>query len=327
MSVSDYEILSAYIDGELSEAERTALESRLQAEPNLQRELDSLQQTTALINQLPTLKAPRNFTLNTKSVGPRRAALPFPLTATFSALSTAAAVLLVAFGAYFLMQADTQMAGFTVNQTTMQDAAGLEMPTLQAMPTQTVPEAQPAPMIAPSMPPALEQAAESDGVGALAEEAASDMADSAINDADLSDDDPQAGNTAREIEEMEEAEGPLLYSTGENQPDSLAMRAPEMTTTTPLTRPPDELQAERVGATESNLQVAPPAAQQGTEIASRPPVIDGEAQGFDELAPATLNTSRDDNQQVLGVALAAAGIVLLLIALTTTLIRRRRQQL
>lgn len=96
----DYELLSSYIDGELSASERMALESRLDAEDDLRRELASLRQTVALVHQLPKLKAPRNFTLEHSLVNVHP--LPFPMTATFSALSAAAAVLLIVFGGYLL---------------------------------------------------------------------------------------------------------------------------------------------------------------------------------------------------------------------------------
>ncbi len=64
----DYELLSAYIDGELPDSERLALERRLQEEDFLQRELAALQQSVTLINHLPTLRAPRDFTLDASMV-------------------------------------------------------------------------------------------------------------------------------------------------------------------------------------------------------------------------------------------------------------------
>lgn len=101
----DYELLSAYIDGALNESEHTALESRLQAEDDLRRELESLRATLALIQGLPTLKAPRNFTLDARQV--RRSStrwLVFPASAAFSAISAAAATILIAISALLLSQ-------------------------------------------------------------------------------------------------------------------------------------------------------------------------------------------------------------------------------
>ncbi len=93
----DYELLSAYIDDTLSESERTAFEHRLQAEPELSRELEELRATVTLLNNLPPLKAPRDFTLDVRYA--RRSSFFFT-SVTFSALSTAAAIILFALGTY-----------------------------------------------------------------------------------------------------------------------------------------------------------------------------------------------------------------------------------
>ena len=56
---NDLELLSAYLDGALSDEERAALEARLQSDAALRRELDRLRATVALIKTLPTLSTPR----------------------------------------------------------------------------------------------------------------------------------------------------------------------------------------------------------------------------------------------------------------------------
>ncbi len=95
LSDNDLELLSAYLDGALSEAERAALEKRLQDEPDLRRELARLRATVDLVGTLPTLTAPRDFTLSR-----RMARRPSVWTsASFSALSAAAAVILLVIGA------------------------------------------------------------------------------------------------------------------------------------------------------------------------------------------------------------------------------------
>lgn len=60
----DFEQLSAYIDEQLSEEERSALEARLHEDAFLRTELQSMQRTVALIRTLPPMQAPRNFTLS-----------------------------------------------------------------------------------------------------------------------------------------------------------------------------------------------------------------------------------------------------------------------
>jgi anti-sigma factor RsiW len=99
----DYERLSAYLDGALNDSERLALETRLSAEASLRRELEALRQTVNLVHQLPPLKAPRNFTLTPAMVRPNRL-LIFSTSAVFSAVSALAAMLLLIFGAYLVLQ-------------------------------------------------------------------------------------------------------------------------------------------------------------------------------------------------------------------------------
>src|SRR5262245_65238283 len=60
----DQELLSAYLDGALSPAERATLESRLEAEPALRAELDNLRGFIQLMRAVPSLTPPRNFTLD-----------------------------------------------------------------------------------------------------------------------------------------------------------------------------------------------------------------------------------------------------------------------
>lgn len=95
----DIELLSAYLDGELTTAERSALDARLQVEPELRRELDTLRATVTLIQGLPAVKAPRDYTLD----APPPRLWIFPATAAFSAISAAAATLLVVLGVITLL--------------------------------------------------------------------------------------------------------------------------------------------------------------------------------------------------------------------------------
>lgn len=67
-SPDEYELLSAYLDNMLTEAERTALEARLAGDDALRAELEALRNTVSLIKSLPVLKAPRNFTLTPEMV-------------------------------------------------------------------------------------------------------------------------------------------------------------------------------------------------------------------------------------------------------------------
>lgn len=110
VSEQDFERLSAYIDGELSPDEQTALEQRLQREPALRRELDELRVIVQAVRGLPAVQRPRDFTLSPEMVGmaaPARAArfLLFPATPLVSALSSVAAALLLIGGGLLLYTA------------------------------------------------------------------------------------------------------------------------------------------------------------------------------------------------------------------------------
>jgi hypothetical protein len=57
------ELLSAYLDGQLSAGERARLETRLAADLALRAELEALRHTVALVRDLPPAPIPRNFIL------------------------------------------------------------------------------------------------------------------------------------------------------------------------------------------------------------------------------------------------------------------------
>ena len=66
-TISD-ELLSAYIDRQINEAELRRVEKALVAEPALQQRLETLQATVALLRSAPSLVAPRAFVLSENQV-------------------------------------------------------------------------------------------------------------------------------------------------------------------------------------------------------------------------------------------------------------------
>src|SRR5512136_3479604 len=88
----DMEILSAFLDGEISPSEKTRLETRLQSEPGLAAALQELRQTRALLRRTPKRHAPRNFTLT-----PRMAGIRPPVPRLVPAFSWASAVAMLLF--------------------------------------------------------------------------------------------------------------------------------------------------------------------------------------------------------------------------------------
>lgn len=101
----DYELLSDYIDGALTSEERTQIESRLQREPDLRGELEALKATVKAISSLPVYRAPRDFILDTRfNVRPKQRWSTYYTSSVFSALSAAAAVVLITISGFLLSQ-------------------------------------------------------------------------------------------------------------------------------------------------------------------------------------------------------------------------------
>jgi hypothetical protein len=130
----DYELLSAYLDGQLDSAERANLESRLVAEPVLQAALDDLRSTIQILRAAPQLTPPRSFTLDPARY--RRAGpwwTQFRLMQTIGGLGALASVLLIALGLLSVMITARAPAGFASQNTTSRAVAA--QPTATRSPT------------------------------------------------------------------------------------------------------------------------------------------------------------------------------------------------
>lgn len=69
MNDRDLELLSSYLDGQLTPSDSARLESRLKSDGQLASTLDDLRAARTILRQLPKRRAPRNFTLTRKMVG------------------------------------------------------------------------------------------------------------------------------------------------------------------------------------------------------------------------------------------------------------------
>lgn len=102
ISNRDYEALSAYLDGELTPKERSRLESRMLAEPELRKGLQELRQTRQILRAQARIRPRRNFTLTPEMVGgyrPRKIGLQlFPVFGMATALASLALVVTFLFG-------------------------------------------------------------------------------------------------------------------------------------------------------------------------------------------------------------------------------------
>jgi anti-sigma factor RsiW len=91
-SFRDVEQLSAYLDGQLSEAEISRLESRLKSDTTLAATLADLRQARSILHRTPKRRSPRNFTLT-----PKMAGIKPPVPRSVPALGWASAAAMVVF--------------------------------------------------------------------------------------------------------------------------------------------------------------------------------------------------------------------------------------
>jgi anti-sigma factor RsiW len=100
MNSRDLEILSAYLDGQLSPPDSADLESRLKSDESLRRLMDDLRLARGLLRQLPQRRAPRSFTL--KPTNPK---LRVPQPRAYPALRLAGVLASLLFLASFAVNA------------------------------------------------------------------------------------------------------------------------------------------------------------------------------------------------------------------------------
>ncbi|MDX1662674.1 MAG: zf-HC2 domain-containing protein [Candidatus Promineifilaceae bacterium] len=92
------EQISAYLDGEMTPAERGRFESALEQEPALRADLEAFQQIKRSVQALPRIRAPRNYVLDPAVYGAQKPAPSFgyyPVLRTATALTALFLVLLV----------------------------------------------------------------------------------------------------------------------------------------------------------------------------------------------------------------------------------------
>ncbi len=91
LSPQNWQLLSAYLDGQISDREKALIEQRLQREPAWREGLETLRKTRSVLRAAPRRRAPRNFTLSPALAQPPRAGWLLP----FFRFSSAFATLLV----------------------------------------------------------------------------------------------------------------------------------------------------------------------------------------------------------------------------------------
>lgn len=88
LSSQDMQLLSTYLDNQLSSRERRELETRLRSDASLQTHLESLRRTRGLLRGLPRRRVPHNFILTRAMVQEHRLPRLFPVFSFTSAIAT-----------------------------------------------------------------------------------------------------------------------------------------------------------------------------------------------------------------------------------------------
>ncbi len=166
LSSRDWEVLSAFLDGELSAQEKALLETRLQENPELQKGLEEMQRTRAVLRSLPRYHVPRNFTLTPAMVGKKSQPQLFPIMRLASIMASILLVLTFVgewLSTSWMAQQAAPMAAMSVEEEvlTNREMPGAETlrldetqeaysPTILILPTETpVAEMTPMPLSTP----------------------------------------------------------------------------------------------------------------------------------------------------------------------------------
>lgn len=142
LNESEWETLSAYLDGEMDAQQEIDVQKKLETSADFQQGLEQLKNAQSLLRTQGVVKAPRNFTLTPEMIGQKGAqASTLKIGANWLAglkLSSAfaSAMLLVTFFAHFLysgtLARTTQMVKDVVYEAPATEVILLEKPSVQA---------------------------------------------------------------------------------------------------------------------------------------------------------------------------------------------------
>lgn len=96
LSPQEWQLLSAYLDNQVSPGERNQVEKQLAADAAFRQAAESLRQTRTVIRSMPMRRVPHNFTLTPDMVKARRKWGLFPVLRLSSAFAAIASVVLFA---------------------------------------------------------------------------------------------------------------------------------------------------------------------------------------------------------------------------------------
>ena len=94
-SPQDWQLISAYLDGQLTPKDKTRLEARLRTEADLQQAYLDMRQTRYLLKSAKNIKAPRNFTISEEQARSIKPVRTFRFLPMLSISSVLAVILLI----------------------------------------------------------------------------------------------------------------------------------------------------------------------------------------------------------------------------------------
>jgi len=150
LPLRDLELLSAYLDGELTPREADRLQARLDGEADLRWALEELRRTVSVVRSLPEVRPPRSFTLSAEAAGSRGRAAAYPVLQLATALATLAFVAVVGLDALTSRATGVALAPEFRDQGQLLTAAPVE----EAVQAPTSEPAQALSASAPEEPPA-----------------------------------------------------------------------------------------------------------------------------------------------------------------------------
>jgi anti-sigma factor RsiW len=169
----DLDLLSAYLDDELSSKDSAQVESRLAVEPVLKEVYEELRKTRSLLAALPDVRTPRQFTLTPEMVGKRIPARGFPIL-QFATVAVALAFVVVVGIDFMMVQApmgafetnavmlesvqeqEVEEAKEAASEEAVEDGLAFEEPAAEALPAEA-PEAEAPEAEAPTIAGALDE--------------------------------------------------------------------------------------------------------------------------------------------------------------------------
>ncbi|MFZ2096577.1 MAG: hypothetical protein WAV05_08060 [Anaerolineales bacterium] len=110
LTTRDYELLSAYLDNQLSDNERALLESRLKTDTALRSELHEISKTRLLLQSLPRLRAPRNYYIQAEAIQTRPNLRLAPIFGIVSAVASVLLAIVIFSSTFFSSSAPVAMA-------------------------------------------------------------------------------------------------------------------------------------------------------------------------------------------------------------------------